>query len=145
MTITGHSALAKDEIERMVRDAETHAAEDKRRREEAEVRNHADSTVYQTEKLLKDQGEKFTDEEKREVESALADLKSKLAGNDIEAIRSSTEALLRASQAFAQRLYQQASAQDGASGSGDGSSASAGEPTNDDEVVDAEIVDEGRG
>jgi len=144
MTITGHSALAKDEIERMVRDAETHAAEDKRRREEAEVRNHADSTVYQTEKLLKDQGEKFTEDEKREVESALADLKSKLSGNDIEAIRSSTEALLRASQAFAQRLYQQASAQDGSSASGDGAASSAGE-TNDDEVVDAEIVDEGRG
>jgi molecular chaperone DnaK len=145
MTITGHSALAKDEIERMIRDAETHAAEDKRRREEAEVRNHADSTVYQTEKLLKDQGEKFTEEEKREVESALADLKSKLAGNDVEAIRSSTEALLRASQAFAQRLYQQASAQDGSSAAGDGAGASAGESTGDDEVVDAEIVDEGRG
>ncbi len=145
MTITGQSALAREEIDRMVRDAEAHAEDDRRRRAEAEVRNNADSLVYQTEKLLKDQGDKITGDEKTTVESGLAALKEALGGSDVEAIRTATEALATASQSFAQRLYEQAAASQGgapggASPGGDGSQPG-GQPA-DDEVVDAEIVDE---
>ena len=152
MTITGQSSLAKDDIERMVRDAEAHAEDDRQRREEAEVRNSADTLVYQTEKLLKDQGEKFEGSEKDDVETALKGVKDALAGTDLEAIKDATEKLVGVSQSFSQRLYEQASASasagdggfggDGA-GSGDGSgSGSGGESASDDDVVDAEIVDE---
>ena len=109
MTITGQSSLAKDDIERMVKDAEAHAEDDRRRKEEAEVRNNADTLVYQTEKLLKDQGEKFQGDEKEKVEEALGSLKEALAGSDVEAIKTSTETLLTASQSFSQRLYEEAS------------------------------------
>ena len=109
MTITGQSSLAKDDIERMVKDAEAHAEDDRRRKEEAEVRNNADTLVYQTEKLLKDQGEKFQGDEKEKVKSALGSLKEALAGSDVEAIKTSTETLLTASQSFSQRLYEEAS------------------------------------
>jgi molecular chaperone DnaK len=136
ITITGQSSLSKDDIDRMVRDAESHADDDRRRKEEAEVRNQADTLVYQTEKLLKEQGEKFTGDEKSTVESRLAELKDALAGTDVEAVKRATEALVTASQGFAQRLYEQA-AQDGS-----GTAASAGSQPNDDEVVEAEIVDE---
>ena len=108
MTITGQSSLAKDDIERMVKDAEAHAEDDRKRKEEAEVRNNADSLVYQTEKLLKDQGEKFEGDEKEKVETALSSLKEALAGSDVEAIKTSTETLLTASQSFSQRLYEEA-------------------------------------
>ncbi|MDA8297721.1 MAG: molecular chaperone DnaK [Actinomycetota bacterium] len=138
MTITGQSSLPRDDIERMVRDAEQHAADDRRRREEAETRNNADTLVHRTEKLLKDEGDKFTGDEKDKVEGALKTLKDALGGSDIEAIRSATEALMTASQAFAQRLYEQAGAQAGPAAGGGAANAAA----NDDEVVDAEIVDE---
>ena len=144
MTITGQSSLAKDDIERMVRDAEAHAEDDRQRREEAEVRNQADTLVYQTEKLLKEQGDKFEGTEKDDVTSAVANLKDALAGTNVEAIKDSTEKLMGVSQSFSQRLYEQASqaasAPSGSDGSGGGSDdAGAG---SDDEVVDAEIVDE---
>src|SRR4051794_27620905 len=139
MTITGQSALGKDDIDQMVRDAEAHAEEDRRRREEAEVRNQADTLVYQTEKLLKEQGDKIAGDEKDRVESALKTLKDALGGSDIEAIKSGTEALMNASQTFAQKLYEQSAAEQQAAGGG--SDAGASQP-NDDEVVDAEIVDE---
>jgi molecular chaperone DnaK len=141
MTITGQTSLPRDEIERMVRDAEQHASDDRRRKEEAETRNQADTLVHRTEKLLKDEGSKFTGDEKDRVESALKGLKEALAGTNVEAIRSASDALLSASQAFAQRLYEQASAQASTPGSG-GTSDSAGTPPSDDEVVDAEIVDD---
>jgi molecular chaperone DnaK len=140
MTITGQSSLAKDDIDRMVKDAEAHAEDDRRRREEAEVRNNADTLVYQTEKLLKDQGDKFQGDEKEKVESALTTLKESLAGSDLESIKNSTEALLTASQSFSQRLYEEASKAD-AGAPGGAAGAPADEPS-DDEVVDAEIVDE---
>src|SRR5208282_5485947 len=107
MTITGQSSLAKEEIERMVRDAEAHAEDDRRRREEAEVRNTADTLVYQTEKLLKEQGDKFEGTEKEDVSSALQTVKDALAGTDVEAIKTATEGLMTASQSFSQRLYEQ--------------------------------------
>lgn len=145
MTITGQSALAHDDIDRMVRDAESHAEDDRRRRAEAEVRNNADSLVYQTEKLLADQGDKITGDEKTQVESGLSDLKTALGGSDVEAIRTATETLATASQGFAQRLYEQAAAsQGGQPGAASTSTSSAGDGSHpaDDEVVDAEIVDE---
>jgi molecular chaperone DnaK len=143
MTITGESSLAKDEIDRMVRDAEAHAEDDKRRREEAEIRNNADTLVYQTEKVLRDQGEKFEGDEKDKVESALKAVKDALAGSDVEKIKDSTEALVNASHTFTQRLYEQASQAGGsASAAGGAPSGDNGSVPSDDEVVDAEIVDE---
>ncbi len=145
MTITGQSSLAKDDIERMVRDAEAHAEDDRQRREEAEVRNTADTLVYQTEKLLKEQGEKFEGTEKDDVESALKGLKDALAGTSLEAIKDATEKLVGVSQSFSQRLYEQASAAQSTGGAGpDGAAGGEGaaEGGSDDDVVDAEIVDE---
>jgi molecular chaperone DnaK len=143
MTITGQSSLAKDDIEQMVKDAEAHAEEDRRRREEAEVRNQADTLVYQTEKLLKEQGDKISGDEKSAVEDKLADLKSALGGSDTDAIRNATDALMSASQSFTQKLYEAAS-QEGAS-TGATSGGGAGDQSSDDDVVDAEIVDDEEG
>ena len=138
MTITGQSSYDKDEIAKMVKDAEVHAEEDRTRRAEAEVRNNADSLVYQTEKVLREQGDKVTEEEKSAVEGPLADLKTALAGNDVEALKSATEALITVSQAFSQKLYEAAARDENAAGS----SASGAGAVNDDDIVDAEIVDE---
>jgi molecular chaperone DnaK len=138
MTITGGTALGKDEIDRMMKDAEAHAEEDKRLREEAEVRNTADSLVFQTEKLLKEQGEKVSADERTKIEDSLKRLKDALAGADIEAVRSAHESLIAASQEFAQRIYAAAqSTTDDAAGTGSADSA-----PSDDEVADAEIVDD---
>ncbi len=132
MTITGQSSLDKTVIDQMVRDAEAHAEDDRRRREEAEVRNNADSLVYQTEKILREHGDKITGGEKDAVESGLKELKDAVAGDDIERIRQSTETLMGASQTFSQKLYEQAAAE----------SYSDIKPPSDEDVVDAEIVDE---
>ena len=138
MTISGQSTLSKDDINQMVKDAEAHAEEDRQRREEVEIRNNADSLVYQTEKVLREQGEKVSSQEKAAVEAPLALLKTALEGNDSAAIKSATEALMSASQEFSQKLYEAAARDANAAGtSASGQSASA----NDDEIVDAEIVD----
>jgi molecular chaperone DnaK len=148
MTITGQSSLPKDDIQRMVRDAEQHAEEDRRRREEAEVRNNTDTLVYQTEKVLREQGDKVSAEERERVETALKEAKVALSSSDVEAIKTKSEALLTVSQSFSQHLYEQASQQSGATsspGAGDsGSSTSGGSDgsSSDEDVVDAEIVDE---
>ena len=133
MTITGQSALDKDVIDQMVRDAEMHVDEDHKRREQAEVRNNADNLLYQTRKLVTDQGDELTDDEKSNVEGKLAALEASLEGDDSDAIKVATEDLMEASQEFGQRLYE-AAQQD----------ATANEPgaAGDDDVVDAEIVDE---
>jgi molecular chaperone DnaK len=144
MTITGQSTLEKDDIDRMVKDAEAHAEEDRARREEAETRNNADSLVYQTEKVLREQGEKVSPEEREAVEQPLADLKKALEGNDSAAIKSATETLMSASQAFSQKLYE-AAAQDSAAGSsasGQGGPGTSDGGASDDDIVDAEIVDD---
>ena len=141
MTITGQSSLDKDAINQMIKDAEAHAEDDKRRKEEAEVRNNADTLVYQTEKLLKEQGDKISGDERQAVEDKLADLKTAIAGSDLEAIKNSTELLMNASQQFTQKLYEQA-AQADAAGGGSAGPAGAGSAPDDDEVVDAEIVDD---
>ncbi len=142
MTITGQSTLDKDVINQMVKDAEAHADEDKARRAEAEVRNNADSLVYQTEKVLREQGDKVSADEKDAVEVPLAALKTALAGNDIEAMKQATEALSAASQAFSQKLYEAAARDANAEGtSASGQDTGAGS-VNDDDIVDAEVVDE---
>jgi molecular chaperone DnaK len=133
MTITGGSSLSKEEIDRMVRDAESHADEDRQRREEAEVRNQASNLVYSTEKLLKDQAESFQGDEKENVEAALNELKLIMDGTDTAAIKAGTEKLVNVSQAFSQRLYEEAAKAN--------AGAPQGETPNDDDIVDAEIVD----
>ncbi len=133
ITITGQSAMSPDEIERMVSDAEAHAAEDARRREEAEIRNNADTLVYQTRKLLDEQGDSVAADDKEPVESALAAASEAIESDDLDAIRSATETLAVASGAFSQKLYESAAANTAAGADGAGS---------DDDVVDAEIVDE---
>jgi molecular chaperone DnaK len=138
MVITGGSALPKDEIDRMMKDAEAHANEDKERREAAEVRNSADSLVYQTEKFLKDNETKLSEGEmatkKSEVESALTDAKKALEGSDNNAIKSATDKLAEVSQALGAALY----AASAAAGASEGGSQS----TPEDGVEDAEIVEE---
>ena len=138
MTITGQSSLNKDDIDKMVKDAEAHAEEDRSRREEAEIRNNADSLVYQTEKVLREQGEKVTEEERTAVEGPLSELKTALNGSDNDAIKSATEKLMTASQAFSQKLYEAAARDTNAAGT----SASGQSAGSDDDIVDAEIVDE---
>ncbi len=142
MTITGQSTLDKDAINQMVKDAEAHAEEDKQRREEAEVRNNADSLVYQTEKVLRDQGENVPADEKAAVEGPLGELKEALGGNDTAAIKEATEKLMSASQAFSQKLYEAASRDANAAGTS-ASGQDDGADSIDDDIVDAEIVDEG--
>ena len=139
--ITGGSALAKDDIEKMVRDAEEYAEEDRKRREEAEVRNQADSLVYQTEKFLGENEEKVPSDIAAEVREALAEVKKALESNDTEAIKTASERAAQVSQKMGTAIYQQAQAQQASSQSesADGSSGT----TDDDEVVEAEIVDEG--
>jgi molecular chaperone DnaK len=134
MTITGGTKLAEDEIDRMVKDAEAHAEEDRKRREEVEVRNQADNVIYQTEKTLKEHGEKLDESDRKVVEDALSDTKEALKGTDVDRVRHSTEQLMTASQKFAEVLYQQAQG---------GDQATQGAPTVDDDVVEAEVVDEG--
>ena len=137
MTISGGSALPKDEIERMMRDAESHAEEDKQRKEEAEIRNAGDSLVYQTEKFIKDNADKLNEGEaaakKVEVETAMADLKKLLEGADYAGIKSATEKLAEVSQQLGAALY-----------AANAANASAETPKNDDGVEDAEIVDESK-
>ncbi len=150
ITITGQSSLNRDDIERMVRDAESHAEDDRRRKEEAEVRNQADSLVYQTEKMLKDQASSFSGTEKDRVETDLKTLKDALSGGDVDGIRRATETLATGVQELGKRLYEQSTAAatgtDGAGPTGPGGPGGPGagphEAANDDEVVDAEIVDE---
>jgi len=135
MTITGGSGLSKEEVERMMKDAEAHAEEDKTRREEADVRNGAEGLVYQTEKFLKDNAEKIPAEGKANVEEPLATLKKALEGTDIANIKTAMEALAAASQAVGAAMYQEQAANAEATNE---NAANDGE-----DIVDAEIVDEG--
>ena len=134
ITITGQSSLSKDQIDQMVKDAEAHAAEDKSRKEEAEVRNQADTLVYQTEKLLREHGDKIEATDKEQVEQALTGVKDALAESDIEKIKGATEGLMIASQKFSQQIYE-ASANSAETSGYDASEGA-------DDVVDAEIVDD---
>jgi molecular chaperone DnaK len=138
MTITGGSALPKDDIQRMVEDAERYAEEDRQRREAVELRNQADQLVYQTDKTLKEQGEKLDAGLKVEVEEALTGLREALQGDDNDAVRTRMEALAGFSQRIAEAIYQASAATDDDAAGGDGFS-----DAEDAEIVDAEVVDEG--
>jgi len=135
--ITASSGLSKEEIDKMVRDAEAHAAEDKKKRELIEARNHADTLVYSTEKSLKEYGDKIGDDEKKKIEEAVAALKKAMEGDDIDALKQATEALTQASHKLAEAVYAKAqaegSAQPGAEAAGD-TGAKGGE-----KVVDADF------
>jgi molecular chaperone DnaK len=143
MTITGGSALPKDDIDRMMREAEAHADEDKARREEAEVRNQAEALVYQTEKFIKDNDEKLPEEPKERVKNSITKVNEALKGTDIPALKSAVEELANESQQLGSALYAQTQA-DQASGGGDGSAngSADGSSSQEEEIVDAEIVDE---
>ena len=136
MTITGGTKLADDEIQRMVTDAEAHANEDRERRAEAEAKNQADAAIYQTEKSLKEHGEKLEASDRSQIEAALGEAKEAIAGSDVERIKRTTEELVTASHKFAEVIYRQSQAAPEQPGAGapEGS---------DDDVVDAEVVDEG--
>jgi len=143
MTITGGSALPKDDIDRMVKDAEAHAEEDKRRREEAEVRNQAETLVYQTEKFVKENDDKIPGEIKEKVNVAIKEAQESLKGTDTAAIKDAMEKLATESQAMGSAMYAQSGAQaQGGGDAGGGEQATPGAEPGAEDVVDAEIVDE---
>jgi molecular chaperone DnaK len=139
MTISGGSALSKEDIDRMVKDAEAHANEDKQRREEAEARNQAEGLVYQTEKFIADNSDKLPEDGKAEVEAAVAELKTALNGTDAAEIKAKSDVVAQASQKLGSAMYaaQAEGAAAGDAGAPEGSSSS-----NDEDVVDAEVVDD---
>ena len=139
MTITGGSALPKDDIERMMRDAQDHADEDRQRKEDAETRNVSEALQWQTEKFLAENGDKVDASVRSDVEEKLTSLKAVLGGKDGAAIRSATEELAKASSAMGQSLYANTGAQAGGPGTGPGAGSSGG---SEDDVVDAEVIDE---
>ncbi|WP_112467196.1 molecular chaperone DnaK [Streptomyces triticisoli] len=138
MTVTGGSSLPKEEVDRMREEAERYAEEDHRRREAAEARNQGEQLVYQTEKFLKDNEDKVPGEIRTEVESAVAELKEKLKGEDSAEIRTATEKVAAVSQKLGQAMYADAQAGQAAGGAGEAGARA------DDDVVDAEIVDDER-
>ena len=141
MTITGGSALPKDEIDRMVKEAEAHAAEDAARKEEAETRNQAEQTVYSIEQLLKDNADKLPDNVSAEVKEAAEKVREALKGEDTEAVKTALDELNEKSQAIGQALYANTQAE-GAPADGFTEAGAAGQSGSDDDVVDAEIVDD---
>jgi molecular chaperone DnaK len=141
MTITGGTALAKDEIDRMMQEAEKFADEDRKRREAAEVRNNADNLVYQAEKTLAELGDKVSADDKGQVERDIEAVREALKGDDTERIKGATDALMQSFQRVGQAVYQQQAQQDQAAAAGGGESAQPGG----DDVVEGEVVDEGGG
>ena len=135
MTITSRTKLADDEIDRMIKEAEAHAEEDRRKREEVEAKNQAENVVYQTEKSFHEHGDKLDEGDRREIENALNDAKEALKGSDMDRIKATSEHLMTASQKIASVVYQQAPQGDAAASAAPGGSG--------DDVVDAEVVDEG--
>lgn len=146
MTITGGTALSKDEIDRMMKEAEAFAAEDHKRREAAEARNQADQLTYQVETFLKDNGEKLPDADKAELTSKHDELKQALKdeSTDTETLRSATEALMQFWQKVSQSMHERAAQAQAPTGGDEAASTPAdSEPESDDDVVEGEIVDEG--
>ncbi|WP_030208715.1 Hsp70 family protein, partial [Streptomyces sp. NRRL S-87] len=137
MTVTGGSSLPRQDIDRMVREAEQHAEEDRRRKEAAETRNHAEQLAYSTEKILADNQDKIPADVRSDVQGAIAEVREKLEGEDTAALRASTDNLARLSQRVGEALYARQPDDQAASGPTD-----AGRAPQDDEVVDAEIVDD---
>ena len=145
ITITSSSGLGKDEVDKMMREAEAHAEDDKKRRDEIETRNRADQAVYAGERMIKDAGEKLSGSDRTAVESAIEDLKKASAGTDVAAITQAMEALTKVQHAAAENLYKNAQAGGGDPGGGnqaDGGGASQASGDKQDDVIDAEVVDE---
>jgi molecular chaperone DnaK len=149
ITITASSGLSKDEVERMMKDAESHAEDDKRRKEEIETRNRADQTVYAAEKMLQDMGAKLSSTDKAAVETAIEQLKSAVSSNDTAAMNRAMEQLTQAQHRAAEALYKNAGAAPGSGGSegsagseGAGSTGAQGSSDSQGDVIDAEVVDE---
>jgi molecular chaperone DnaK len=149
ITITASSGLSKDEVDRMMKDAESHAEEDKRRKEEIEARNRADQAVYAAEKMLQDMGPKLSGTDKAAVETAIEQLKSAISSNDTAAMNRAMEQLTQAQHHAAEALYKNAGAPAGAGGAegsegseGAGSAGSPGSQAGQGDVIDAEVVDE---
>ncbi|MFF5701059.1 molecular chaperone DnaK [Streptomyces sp. NPDC012794] len=143
MTVTGGSSLPREDIDRMVREAEQHAEEDRRRKEEAETRNRAEQLVYQTEKLLRDNESKIPADVRAETETAIGDLKEKLKGQDTAAVRAATERAGAVAQKIGTALYEPQGAAAGGGGPASGTGPSGDGPSGtEEEVVDAEIVDD---
>jgi len=144
MQITGGSALSKDEIDRMVRDAEAHAEEDKQRREDAEARNQAEQLLYSTEKFLADNDDKLPEDGKSEVKGKVEALRTALAGDDVAAVKSAQEELATASQTLGAAMYAQQQEQGAPAGdaTAEGAPEGGAQGSADDDVVDAEIVDD---
>ncbi|PRW62781.1 molecular chaperone DnaK [Actinopolyspora mortivallis] len=146
MTITGGSALPKEDIDQMIKDAEAHAEEDRKKREEAETRNQAESMVHQTEKVLSDNDDKLPDETKQKVRSAIDEVNQALKGEDTDAIKSAVEKLATESQSLGQALYSEAggdaTAAAGAAGDAGQTASGSSESSGADDVVDAEVVDD---
>jgi molecular chaperone DnaK len=143
MTITGGSGLSKDEIDRMMRDAEQHAEEDRKRREEAETRNSAESMQFATEKFLTENGDKLPGDKRNELETALAELKAALGGTSLDSIKSAQEKVARVSSEAGSAMYDAASASTSTSGDAGTPPPSSSSSAEDETVVDAEVVDEG--
>jgi molecular chaperone DnaK len=140
MTVTGGSALPKNDIDKMVRDAEQYAEEDRKRREAVENRNQAESLVYQTEKFLSENEDKVPDDVKTEVKDAVSELKKALEGEDADVIKAASEKLAQSSQKMGAAMY--ANAQAAGSSSDDTTGSADSSTAQDDDVVDAEIVDD---
>ncbi|NEC47427.1 Hsp70 family protein, partial [Actinospica acidiphila] len=147
MTVTGGSALPKDDIDRMMREAEQYAEEDRRRREAAETRNQAEQLVYQTERFLTENGDKVPGDTRSEVESAVADVKRLLEQEspDTAELRTAVEKVATVSQRMGQAMYAQTGAADAGAAAGPGPADDGGASPGDDDVVDAEIVDDDKG
>jgi molecular chaperone DnaK len=143
ITITASSGLSKDEVDRMMRDAESHAAEDKQRKEQVEGRNRADQAVYAAEKFLRESGDKLDPSDRMAIESATNDVKKALESGDGKAIDRTLDALMAAQQKAAERLYQhQQAGPSGPQGPGPGSAGAAGGNGQTDDIIDAEVVEE---
>lgn len=144
MTITGGSSLPKDDIERMVREAEEHAAEDKKRRESAETRNQAEQLVYSNEKLIKDNEDKLPEDVKNEVQGDIDALKTALAGDDDEAVKTAYDKLNESQQKIGQAIYSAAQASEAPAGDAGEAGAEAGDgsSSDDEDVIDAEVVED---
>ncbi|MDO8964056.1 MAG: Hsp70 family protein, partial [Coriobacteriia bacterium] len=138
ITISGSTALSDDEVESMVTDAESHAEDDRKKKEEAEARNIADTLVYTTEKTVKDLGDKVPEETRTAVEEAVAETKKALEGEDTDAIKAATEKLQEASYKLAEIVYADAQA----AAEGDGTGDEAETPAEDEEVADFEVVED---
>ncbi len=147
MTITGGSGLSKDEIDRMMKDAESHAEDDRQRRDEAEIRNSGESLQFTTEKFLAENGDKLPEDKRNELQNAVDDLKKALEGADFEAIKAAQDNVSRIASEAGGAMYAAAQAAGGDASGAEGAAGPAGDagPSQpaDDSVVDAEVVDEG--